>query len=98
MVHIHDISLPKPYPHVYFEKQLYWNEQYFLQAFLTVNSRFEVPWPGNYMMIKYPEKVCHAFPEFHVMRQSYPMSEPTAFWMRSRTYKLRRIVILWLLR
>ena len=36
---------------------LYWNEQYVLQAFLAFNSRFEVIWPGNYMMTKYPERV-----------------------------------------
>jgi hypothetical protein len=82
LVHIHDISLPKPYPRVYFENHLYWNERYLLQAFLTFNARFVVLWAGNYMMIKYPEKVCEVFPEFHIMRQSFPMSEPSAFWMR----------------
>lgn len=82
MVHIHDISLPKPYPKVYFDNQLYWNEQYLLQAFLTYNSRFEVLWPGNYMMHKAPEKMHAVFPEIIIMRASYPSSEPTAFWMR----------------
>jgi hypothetical protein len=82
LVHIHDISLPKPYPRVYFENQLYWNEQYLLQAFLCFNSRFEVIWPGNYMILKYPERVCNTFPEYHEMRKSYPMSEPSSFWMR----------------
>jgi hypothetical protein len=62
---------------------LRWNEQYLLQPFLAFNSRFEVNWPGNYMMVKYPEKVCQVFPEFHIMRKHYPMSEPSAFWMRS---------------
>jgi len=83
LVHIHDISLPRHYPKVYFENQLYWNEQYLLQAFLAFNSRFEVLWAGNYMMLKYPQQVCKVFPEYHIMRQHYPMSEPTAFWMRS---------------
>jgi hypothetical protein len=82
LVHVHDISLPKPYPKVYAENRLFWNEQYLLQAFLTYNSRFEVIWPGNYMMLKYPEKMCQAFPEFATMRNSFPQSEPTSFWMR----------------
>lgn len=83
LVHIHDISLPKPYPRVYFEKeQYYWNEQYLLQAFLTFNSRFEVLWPGNYMMLKYPEKVTTVFPEMTLMREIFPLSEPSSFWMR----------------
>ena len=84
LVHIHDVSLPKAYPRIYFETQHYWNEQYLLQSFLAFSSRFKVIWPGNYMMIRYPEKVCGVFPEFNAMRQSFPMSEPTAFWMGVR--------------
>jgi len=84
LVHIHDISLPKPYPHVYFENKLYWNEQYLLQGFLAFNNRFRVLWPGNYMMMKYPEKVLDIFPEFHIMREFFPMSEPSAFWIGVR--------------
>lgn len=42
LVHIHDICLPRPYPRTYLERQLYFNEQYLLQAFLAFNSRFEV--------------------------------------------------------
>lgn len=82
LVHVHDISLPRPYPKVYFENHLYWNEQYLLQAFLAFNDHFEVVWPGNYMMLRYPERMLSVFPEFHRMRKDYPQSEPTAFWMR----------------
>lgn len=83
-VHIHDVSLPRAYPSVYYQNQLYWNEQYLLQAFLAFNSRFEVVWPGNYMMLNYPDKVLAVFPEFKIMREHYPLSEPSAFWMRTR--------------
>jgi len=82
LVHIHDISLPMPYPKVYFDLQLYWNEQYLLQAFLMFNSRFKVIWPGNYMMLKHPRKILAVFPEIADMRAVYPSSEPTAFWMQ----------------
>ncbi|AMK75104.1 hypothetical protein A1342_02155 [Methylomonas methanica] len=82
LVHVHDISLPKPYPKVYFDNHLYWNEQYLLQAFLAFNNQFEVVWPGNYMMVNYPDRLLAIFPEFERMRQDYPQSEPTAFWMR----------------
>jgi len=82
-VHSHDISLPKPYPKIYFDNQLFWNEQYVLQAFLTYNSKFEVVWGGNYLVCKYPEKICSAFsPEYDLMRAQYPSSEPTSFWLR----------------
>jgi len=82
-VHIHDISLPKPYPKTYLDRDLFWNEQYVLQAFLTYNVKFEVVWAGNYLMCKYPEKMKRFFsPEYDLMRKKYPSSEPTAFWMR----------------
>ena len=85
LVHIHDISLPKPYPRTYFEdSRLYWNEQYLLQAFLAFNSKFEVIWPGNYMILNYPERVSDVFPEYHSMREAFPQSEPSSFWIRAR--------------
>jgi hypothetical protein len=46
------------------------------------NDQFEIVWPGNHMMINYPERTLAIFPEFERMRQDYPQSEPTAFWMR----------------
>jgi glycosyltransferase involved in cell wall biosynthesis len=85
LVHVHDVSLPKPYPKVYFDNNLYWNEQYVLQAFLAFNDRFEVIWPGNYMMVTYPERMLETFPEMLTMREHYPQSEPTAFWMRVKS-------------
>lgn len=85
LVHVHDISLPKPYPRVYFEENhLYWNEQYVLQTFLAFNSRFEVLWPGNHMMLKHPDRVTAVFPEYYTMRRAFPQSEPASFWMRVR--------------
>jgi hypothetical protein len=82
LVHIHDISLPKPYFQLYFQNHLYWNEQYLLQAFLTYNSRFEVVWPGTYMFVKHAEEVLKAFPEIAAMREKYPLAEPSSFWLR----------------
>lgn len=83
LVHIHDISLPKPYPDVYIKNYLYWNEQYLLQAFLTFNDKFEIIWAGNYMMTENPERMRQSFiPEYDEMRAKFPQSEPSAFWMR----------------
>ena len=82
LVHIHDISLPKPYFHFYFQNHLYWNEQYLLQAFLTYNSPFEVMWPGTHMFMKYPKEVLKAFPEISAMKEKYPLAEPSSFWLR----------------
>jgi hypothetical protein len=82
LIHIHDVSLPRHYPKVYFENQLYWNEQYFLQALLAFNSRLQVEWAGNGLMLKHPAAMLETFPEINDMRAVYPSSEPTAFWMR----------------
>jgi hypothetical protein len=84
LVHIHDISLPKPYFPSYFQNHLYWNEQYLLQAFLTYNSRYEVVWPGTYMYVQHAEEVVNAFPEIADMRVEYPLAEPSSFWLRVR--------------
>jgi predicted O-methyltransferase YrrM len=84
LVHIHDVSLPKRYPRVYFETGMYWNEQYLLQAFLAFNDRFEIIWPGNYMMLHHAEEMSSVFPEIEQMRQVFPSSEPSAFWMKTR--------------
>jgi hypothetical protein len=84
LVHVHDVSLPRPYPAVYAENGWHWNEQYLLQAFLAFNSRFEVLWAGNHLLLRYPRKVTEAFPELAAMRERFPQSEPTSFWMRVR--------------
>jgi Methyltransferase domain len=81
-VHIHDISLPRRYPKVYFDGQNYWNEQQLLQAFLAFNAGFEVVWPASAMLIRHPAKVFETFPELAEMQRAFPASEPTSFWIR----------------
>jgi hypothetical protein len=82
LVHIHDVSLPKPYPSVYLDHGYFWNEQYLLQGFLTNNRHAQVLWPGNYLMCKAPERMHADFPEIALMRRHFPASEPSAFWFR----------------
>jgi hypothetical protein len=84
LVHVHDISLPRRYPRCYVEQGIHWNEQYLLQAFLAFNSRFEVVWAGNHLLLRHPELMHATFPEIAAMRRQYPLAEPSAFWMRSK--------------
>ncbi len=80
LVHVHDISLPRNYPKVHFDQNLYWNEQYLLQAYLAHNNRIEVIWPGNYMVLHRPTTMASLFPEIQIMRQHFPLSnEPSRF-------------------
>lgn len=84
LVHVHDISLPLPYPSWCHRERLFWNEQYILQAFLAFNDRFEVLWPGNYVMLRHPTRVTAVIPEYADMRAAYPHAGPASFWMRVR--------------
>jgi len=84
-VHVHDISTPKPYPAIYHDQHLHWNEQYVLQALLTHSDRLEVVWAGSYLFDKYAERMETAFaPEYQTMRETFPFAEPTSFWLRVR--------------
>lgn len=82
-VHVHDVSLPKPYPKVYFDTHLYWNEQYILQAYLTNNSHVEIKWAGTYLMEYQEQKMFEIFPEIKEMRKTFPVSEPSSFWFKT---------------
>jgi len=82
-VHVHDVSLPKSYPKMYFHNHWYWMEQYMLQAFLAFNDRFEVVWPGNLLMTRQPDRMKRMHePEYTAVLTEYPDAEPTSFWMR----------------
>ncbi|GHC05662.1 hypothetical protein GCM10010080_19410 [Thermomonas carbonis] len=83
LVHIHDISLPQPYPSRTLDNHWYWMEQYMLQAFLSFNRRYSVVWAGNFLMLKAPARMTSLFgEEYSAMRAAYPDSEPASLWLR----------------
>ena len=85
LVHVHDVHLPAPYPKVYYNHKLYYNEQYMLQALLCLNEHFEILWPGAYMYeLDAPNLRRVFFPEIMEMQKEYPLAVPTSFWMRVR--------------
>jgi peptidoglycan/LPS O-acetylase OafA/YrhL len=49
---------------------------------LYFGVQFEVFWPGNYMLLKYRERLLQVFSEYESMRSIFPPSEPASFWMR----------------
>lgn len=50
IVHVHDIFLPYEYPMEWIaQEHRFWNENYFMQAFLTGNKDFKVLFPVAYM-------------------------------------------------
>jgi hypothetical protein len=60
---VHAICLPWDYPRDMVVKNLcFWSEQYWLQAFLSFNSSFEVIWASSAMQASYPGALEAAFP------------------------------------
>jgi len=48
LLHVHDIFSPYNYPRDWIvEQKRFWNEQYFLEGFLTLNAAFEIYLPVN---------------------------------------------------
>jgi predicted O-methyltransferase YrrM len=78
LVHVHDIFLPYEYPRAFFEKQLYWQEQYLLQALLAENPKLEVLFPAYAVVLERPELIKALIPR----HQRLP--GPGAFWIRRR--------------
>lgn len=74
-VHIHDIYLPSDiYPESYiFEQHRYYNEDYFLRAFLLFNDHFQILWSGTYTCRFLKENITSILENDHCH---------TGFWMR----------------
>ena len=78
IIHAHDIFIPSEYPKDFiYKRHEFWTEQYLVQAFLMFNKDFEILWAGNYMNLKYPEKLESAF-KTYIKHHSWPVS----LWMR----------------
>jgi predicted O-methyltransferase YrrM len=81
LVHIHDIFTPKDYLDSWiFKEHKLWNEQYLLEAFLTLNKEYEVIGALNYLAHHYREEFSSKCPIF--LKQ--PDNEPGSFWIRKK--------------
>ena len=89
IVHVHDIFLPFEYRRDWVVDEFrFWNEQYLLQAFLTLNSEFEVLMANRYLAYKYLEDIKGAFPSLKNLKADLPSSVRWgggSFWMRRKT-------------
>jgi hypothetical protein len=80
LVHIHDIFTPRDYLDEWvFEDVRFWNEQYLLESFMTLNSRFEVIAALNYLMRHHRDELLAVCP---VLREQSSHREPGSFWIR----------------
>ena len=70
ILHVHDIFLPDDYPEAWLRTfRFFWNEQYMLQAFLSMNPNFRIEIP------------VHAIKDQLDFVSSSDV-EPASFWMR----------------
>ncbi|QXE92339.1 class I SAM-dependent methyltransferase [Geomonas subterranea] len=78
VVHVHDILTPRDY----FEQWLvdevkFWNEQYLLEAFLTLNREFRIIGAVNYLKQHHFDLLSAKCP----VLGSHPECEPGSFWL-----------------
>jgi len=78
LVHIHDIFTPKDYLNEWILDEIkLWNEQYLLEAFLTLNKEFKIIASLNHLKHNYFPEISRACPAL-ITR---PDAEPCSFWI-----------------
>jgi methyltransferase family protein len=80
LVHIHDVFLPWEYPREWFEEEeWFWAEQYMIQAFLALNSEYEVLFGTQALARKHPTALAELISSFKHARAN---GEYAALWLR----------------
>jgi predicted O-methyltransferase YrrM len=79
IVHIHDIFTPKNYlDHWVITEHRLWNEQYILEAFLTLNKEFRIIGALNFLRHNYSNE----FDKKHPLSALNKEHEPGGFWIQ----------------
>jgi len=79
IVHIHDIFTPKNYlDHWVITEHRLWNEQYILEAFLTLNKEFRIIGALNFLRHNYSNE----FDKKHPLSAQNKDHEPGGFWIQ----------------
>ena len=79
IVHIHDIFTPKNYlDHWVIKEHRLWNEQYILEAFLTLNNEFRIIGALNFLRHNYRNE----FDKKHPLSAQNKDDEPGGFWIQ----------------
>jgi hypothetical protein len=71
-VHLHDIFWPFEYPEDWLREGRYWNELYFLRAFLSHNTAWQVLLFNSWLWSEHPEAVPHELLGY----------DPCSVWLR----------------
>jgi Methyltransferase domain len=83
-VHIHDIFTPRDYlPEWLIEKNLFWNEQYIVEAFLSFNEKFKIVGALNYLKHHHTAELSAKCPIFARQAET---REPGSLWLKRVHY------------
>lgn len=83
IVHIHDIFTPRDYCFgTVFTSQLFWNEKYLLEAFLSYNTNYKLLCAVKHLHKTYPEVLKKSCPNL----EHYD-SDPCSFWIQKLDLK-----------
>ena len=78
IIHIHDIFTPRDYPFENYEKYIVFiNEQYLVEAFLTLNKDFEILAAVNFLKRNYLEALQQKCPIISIKKDR----EPRSLWI-----------------
>lgn len=84
VVHSHDIFLPHEYPRSWvIDRHIFWNEQYVLAAFLSLNASFRVLWAGHHLHRRHHEALAAAIPSVAALDPAVDPG-PSSFWITRR--------------
>ena len=79
LVHVHDIFSPKDYlDNWVIDRVKLWNEQYLLEAFLSLNHEFRIIGALNYLKHHHPNELSAKCP---ILAQQINNREPGSFWL-----------------
>jgi hypothetical protein len=79
IIHIHDLFTPRDYPQSWLLRdRTMWNEQYLVEAFLTMNPLFRVLFAANHIYVDHRDQFDRLRPEL----AGHEWHTPTAMWVR----------------
>lgn len=81
-VHFHDICTPKDYFDEWILNQVFWNEQYLLEAFLSFNNSFKIVLASNFLFHKYKDMLLSKCPVLAEDVVTNPTREVGSFWIK----------------
>jgi predicted O-methyltransferase YrrM len=79
LIHVHDVFTPMDYPKDWIAEDLvFWNEQYLVEAFLTLNGKYKIIGALNYLKHHHPREARQYLP---MLSRQFDSREPGSLWM-----------------